>query len=96
MRMPGIGRRIRLCRQRQGLSRFELGQLCGVDGHFIYRWEREVVVPRLDSVAKLARALRITIDWLVTGIGEKSGDESRKVSRRNRNTDVLKSSNAKG
>lgn len=66
--MPGtIATRISSRRIALGLSRFELATLCRVNPLFVYRWERGRCTPNLASAVLLARALRVTLDWLVVG-----------------------------
>lgn len=67
----GRGGRIRLAREASGLSRDALGIAIGVRGQTIYRWEREDIAPRADTLSRLADALSVDVRWLLTGRGRK-------------------------
>ena len=60
-----IGERIRICREREGISQEELAHRIGKHANTVARWERDELVPRCTSVAKLAEVLNTTSDYLL-------------------------------
>lgn len=64
-----IGQRIRERRDELGLSQRDLGRRLGlsseVGGVAVARWEAGTRTPNLESVRKLASALRVSWVWLV-------------------------------
>lgn len=75
--MPmGIGDRIRQARTLLGISQLELAALCGWDSQGrIGNYERGEREPRQKDLAKIAKALNVSIPWLVSGpaYGAQSG-----------------------
>lgn len=57
--------KLRDVRQQKGLSIRELEKLSGVDRSVISRIENEDSNPRLRTMCKIARALRVTLDNIV-------------------------------
>lgn len=55
--MSEIGKTLRTMRQERGWTLQELGERAGVPWNTVARIERGVVVPRWDTVEKLAAAL---------------------------------------
>lgn len=63
--MPGFPDRLAQLRGAAGLTRLQLGtRLGGMDPSQIARWETGQTAPRLDSLVKLARTLKVSIDYL--------------------------------
>lgn len=60
------GARIQQRRIELGLKQVQLAHRIGTDGGTISRWERGVASPR--DLTKLAQALRVSIDWIKTGV----------------------------
>lgn len=60
-----IGTRIRTAREARGWTQFQLGVVVGKRDTDVSRWERDVLGPRPDVVANIARALGITTDYLL-------------------------------
>jgi transcriptional regulator with XRE-family HTH domain len=56
-----IGRRLRLARERAGLRLDQLATLVGVTRRTVDRWESGAYPPRLEWLARIARALEV--DW---------------------------------
>lgn len=54
-----LGLNVAQLRKEQGLSRNELGRLTGLRASSIYRIETDGSSPRLQTIEKLARALRV-------------------------------------
>jgi transcriptional regulator with XRE-family HTH domain len=63
-----IGARICQAREAIGLgNRSEFGRRVGVTPTTVYRWERGAVVPDIFNLYIIARVLRVTMEWLVSG-----------------------------
>ena len=62
-----FGDRLRKLRQDKGLLQSELGAQIGVTKNHISRYERGYASPNLDNLERLARALSVTLDFLVYG-----------------------------
>lgn len=61
-----VGRRIRRLRRARGLKAYQLGTLAGIkNATYISRVERGVVLPRLTTLAKLARVLGVATSDLL-------------------------------
>jgi len=67
-----IGDRIAERRAALGLSRAKLGRMSALEAMAIYRWETGRATPSLVSARALARALGVTLDWLVDGRDQRS------------------------
>lgn len=62
--------RIRLARQRTGLSQAELSEQAGVTPSAVAQWENpRGTQPGLTHLVRIAAAMNVTLDWLVTGSG---------------------------
>lgn len=69
--------RIRLARQRTGLSQAELAQHAGVTSSAVAQWENpRGTKPDLNHLLRVAVATNVTLDWLATGAGAKSSRKS--------------------
>lgn len=65
--------RLRECRERAGMTQDQLGQLIGLYGSAISRYERGHVVPSFARAADIAIALGCSLDDLA-GIEEEKDD----------------------
>ena len=63
-----FGQRLTRLRQRQGLTITRLAQRSEVDFMMIRRYELGENVPSLDRAARLAEALKVTLDELALGV----------------------------
>lgn len=63
-----IGNNIKAARIKAGMSQKELAQKIKTTQPRIARWEKGVVIPNAQYLAKLAEALDVTIDELINGI----------------------------
>jgi len=69
--------RIRLARQRTGLSQAELAAHAGVTSSAVAQWENpRGTKPDLNHLLCVAVATNVTLDWLATGAGAKSTRKS--------------------
>ncbi len=82
--MPSsFGRRLKNLRDEAGLSRSGLARLAGVDPSYVIRLEQgKAPNPPINTVARLAKALGMTIDELLGTADE--GRSKRNVSARKR------------
>src|SRR3954464_8504389 len=62
-----IGYRIRVARERRGLSRDELAARVGVHAGSIARWETGGSVPHAFTLERIAEACGSTAEWIRTG-----------------------------
>lgn len=62
---PVWGVRIRSERLRRGLNQTELGALSGLSYYQVYCIEAGKVIPRIDVVLRIARALEVPVDALI-------------------------------
>lgn len=60
-----IGEHIMLLRKQKGLSQSALGKKIGTSGDIIGRYERNIMVPSIDVIMKIADTLEVSIDYLV-------------------------------
>lgn len=64
-----IGARIAKARLAAGyLNAAEFSRACGVSPNSVYRWERGEIAPDIFRLLAVARATRVTTDWLLTGV----------------------------
>ena len=68
--MTDIGKRIKIAREKRGMTQREVAQLLGYQPLAISRWERGERSPSISVLSKLANLLNINIQWLLTGEGE--------------------------
>jgi transcriptional regulator with XRE-family HTH domain len=57
-----FGRRLRILRERAGLSQTQLAARCNFEQSHISRWERGGAEPRFESLVQLADALGVPLD----------------------------------
>jgi len=60
-----IGSTITQLRKERGLSREELGTNAGTSGAVIGRYERDEITPSVEIANKIAKALDVSLDYLV-------------------------------
>ena len=64
--MP-TGEKIKEIRKKRGLTQKQLGDLCGMADSAIRRYENGRANPKLETIKKIATALDVSIDVLMTG-----------------------------
>jgi transcriptional regulator with XRE-family HTH domain len=67
VRPQQFGARLVLLREHQKLSPTRLAALAGIDFMQIHRYEKGKTLPTLDSAARIAKALQISLDELANG-----------------------------
>jgi transcriptional regulator with XRE-family HTH domain len=65
--MREFGPRLRRLREERDISQTELARLLGIDYMQVYRYERGLNLPSLETAIKLAQILQISTDELLTG-----------------------------
>lgn len=68
-----VGQRILELREGKDISQRDLGELVGVDGGVISRWEQGERKPRAQYLPKLAAALGVSVNYLLTGVRDAQG-----------------------
>lgn len=63
--MSNFSENLRLQRQKKNLSQEELGNLIGVSGVTIMRYEKGTRKPKLETIKKIANALKIPVSDLI-------------------------------
>lgn len=76
-----VGRRVRRRRDALGLTRPELGDLSGVSIDALGLIERGVTVPKADTLARVAAALRVPVDALLQPAGAPKGGRTLALDR---------------
>ncbi len=84
--VEGVGKRIRLLREKKGISLDELSKMTGFDTGRLQDIEEGEIQPQLGTVMKLSKALDSALGRLVSGMGTKlysitRKDERKKTSR---------------
>ena len=59
-----FGEHITTLRKRKSISQSELGKVVGTSGDIIGKYERDEVKPSIDTAAKIADALGVSLDYL--------------------------------
>jgi len=60
-----FGKKIAVIRKEQGFSQDELAKKVGIISITIGRYERDEIKPSVDTAAKIADALNVSLDYLV-------------------------------
>lgn len=60
-----FGERLSLVRKRKKFSQADIGKKLGINGDAVGRYERNEVRPTIEMATKLARALEVSLDYLV-------------------------------
>ncbi len=63
--MKSLGEKLRILRQRQGLSQAQLSNMLGVNQTYIGKMERDEKTPNLAMLVKIADVFKICLDKLV-------------------------------
>ncbi|WMX16438.1 helix-turn-helix transcriptional regulator [Aureispira sp. CCB-E] len=65
-----FGKRLLELRKSRGISQEKLAKMLGTKGPAIGRYERDVALPALETIIKLAEALNVSIDYLLGVVDE--------------------------
>ena len=58
-------RRLKTLREKRGLSRRTLSELCGLHPDAVRRYERGLASPTVEAVCALADYFGVTVDWMM-------------------------------
>lgn len=65
-----IGENIRSFRRAKGLTQYDLGKLCGMADSQIGTYERGEIIPRLETLKRIADGLGVKVEDLRIGTEE--------------------------
>lgn len=65
--MQTIGSRIKELRRERKLTQAEVGAKTGVSGVAVGHWEKDMHTPKGETLTKLAKLLRTTPDYIISG-----------------------------
>ena len=69
LQCASMGQRLQVARQRAGLSARALATAAEISAPTVIRIEKGLFFPRLDTVEKLSKALKVSACWLAYGMG---------------------------
>ncbi len=61
-----FGQKITLVRKQKNISQAQLGKLAGINGDIVGKYEREEMKPNIETAKKIADALEVSLDYLVS------------------------------
>lgn len=73
--METIGSRILALRTKKRLSQKALGQLLGVSGVTVLKWEKDENIPKHESLTLLSEKLDTSIDYILYGVTQSGGSK---------------------
>lgn len=62
-----FGQRLAIVRKKRNLTQKDVGKLVGMVPDLVSRYERDAILPSIETAAKFAKALDISLDYLVLG-----------------------------
>lgn len=65
-----FGKRLRAARRKAGLTQKELAKAAGTYQEEISRWENGYKLPGVYTLYKMAKAMNVSVGWLVAGGGD--------------------------
>jgi transcriptional regulator with XRE-family HTH domain len=71
-----LGEHVALLRKRKKMSQAELGKQVGTSGDIIGRYERNLIVPSVEVIVKIADVLDVSIDYLVGNISQEIDEQT--------------------
>jgi transcriptional regulator with XRE-family HTH domain len=71
-----LGEHIALLRKRKKLSQSDLGKSVGTSGDIIGRYERNLIMPSVEVIIKIADVLEVSIDYLVGKISQEIDEQT--------------------
>jgi transcriptional regulator with XRE-family HTH domain len=63
-----IGQRLRNARHNMNMTLKDMSDVLGVSPNSIYRWEHDLVVPRKETLGKMAELFQVSVKWLLYGV----------------------------
>lgn len=64
-----VGTRIKAARERKGWTQIKLGKVVGVRGAAVTQWEKGHTRTTRENILRVAEALEVPAEWLLTGLG---------------------------
>ncbi|NQZ74944.1 MAG: helix-turn-helix transcriptional regulator [Ekhidna sp.] len=61
-----FGQKMAFCRKEKKISQAEIGKIAGINGDIVGKYERDEMKPSIETAKKLADALGVSIDYLVS------------------------------
>jgi transcriptional regulator with XRE-family HTH domain len=71
-----LGEHIALLRKRKKISQADLAKIVGTSGDIIGRYERNLIIPSVEVIIKIADALEVSIDYLVGKISQEIDEQT--------------------
>ncbi|HEX9973078.1 MAG TPA: helix-turn-helix domain-containing protein [bacterium] len=65
-----IGKRLKLIRNKKGITQSELGEKLGIQFQHVSKYERGETVPTWENLIKLTDIFDVNINWFLTGKGK--------------------------
>ncbi|MCU0643156.1 MAG: helix-turn-helix domain-containing protein [bacterium] len=65
-----IGKRLKLIRNKKGITQSELGEKLGIQFQHVSKYERGETVPTWENLIKLTEIFDVNINWFLTGKGK--------------------------
>jgi len=84
-----FGERVTIIRKQKKLKQTEFGNLIDTSGDIVSKYERDLITPSIDVAAKMAKALGVSLDYLVFGIPDNSGNITEEVTAQLKQFDQL-------
>jgi phage repressor protein C with HTH and peptisase S24 domain len=75
-----LGMRIRKAREMAGLTQPELAKVFNISREAVSLWEKGTNQPTGDKIARIAAETQVSVEWLLTGQGERAGSAPAMVS----------------
>lgn len=70
--MEGIGKRIQASRTAAGIKQEELAEMVEISTNYLSAIEREVKIPKLDTLIRIINALQISADEILQDVVDRS------------------------
>lgn len=62
-----FGQRLAIVRKKRNMTQKDVGKLVGMVPDLVSRYERDAILPSIETAAKFVKALDISLDYLVLG-----------------------------
>lgn len=72
--MDTLGERLKIARKKHGFSQYNLGEAIGVSRGVIFNLEKDKTEPQTIVINAICQTLKISKDWLLTGLGNMEED----------------------
>lgn len=72
-----LGENLAAARKAAGYSRAQMAEMIGISSTSYFRYENNLRNPKIEVIKEMANILNCSVEFLVSGIGEKMAAESR-------------------